>query len=180
MESLKGRLLISGAGLQDLNFRHTVVLIGEHDDRGTVGVILNRPLETLVAEAVPALAELVGSGVPLFEGGPVATTEPVLLVEAARSELLDLPIFGSVGFLTGDVPEELRPGIERARVFAGHAGWGAGQLEAELEEGAWIVENARADDVFTPSPERLWASLLRRKGPEYAAHARVPFDPKMN
>ncbi|MEX2531374.1 MAG: YqgE/AlgH family protein [Gemmatimonadota bacterium] len=180
MNSLKGRLLISGGGLFDSNFRHTVVLVGEHDSRGAAGVILNRVLNVTVAEAVPPLAGLVETDAPLFEGGPVRPEEPVLLVETTRADLLDVPIFGSVGFLTGEVSVELRPEILRARVYAGHAGWGAGQLEAELEADAWILEDARAEDVFSAAPDLLWASLLRRKGPEYAALARVPYDPSMN
>ncbi len=86
-----------------------------------------------------------------------------------------------MGFLTGDVPEEVRPYIRRVRVFLGHAGWGPDQLEAELEEESWIVEEEpRADDVFTPLPEALWGEILRRKGPPYSTLARVPFDPKTN
>lgn len=180
MESLKGQLLISGGGLYDSNFRHTVVLMGEHDARGAVGVILNRPLSTTVTEAVPPLASLVEGDPPLFEGGPVAQEEAVLLVETTRSGLLDVPVLGSVGFLTGEVSEALRSEILRARVFVGHAGWGPGQLESEMESEAWILEDAHPDDIFTPSPELLRAQVLRRKGPEYAALARIPFDPSMN
>ncbi len=180
MARLKGQLLISDGGLYDPNFRHTVVLMGQHDALGAVGVILNRPLGMTVEEAVPPLADLVETGAPLFEGGPVAPDEPVLLVETVRPDLLDVPIFGSVGFLTGDIPAELRSGILRARVFAGHAGWGADQLESELEEEAWILDEPRADDVFSAAPDRLWATLLKRKGPEYARMARIPFDPSMN
>ena len=180
MKSLKGRLLVSGGGLYDANFRHTVVLVGEHDARGAVGVILNRALSTTVAESVAPLATLVGPDTPLFEGGPVRPEEAVLLVETDRTDLLDVPVLGSVGFLTGEIPAALRPEILRARVFAGHAGWGAAQLEAELETDAWILDEARLEDVFTDAPESLWANVLRRKGPEYAALARMPFDPRTN
>lgn len=180
MESLKGKLLISGGGLFDPHFRHTVVLVGEHGARGAAGVILNRPMEVSVAEAVPPLAGLVDGGESLFEGGPVEPGQPVLLAEVAQPGLVDVPVFGSVGFLTGDVPAHVRPAILRARVFAGHAGWGPGQLDAELEGDAWIVEAATADDVFTRSPDDLWRRVLERKGPPYDALARIPFDPSMN
>lgn len=180
MESLKGRLLVSGGGLFDPNFRHTVVLIGEHDADGAVGVVLNRPLDATVEQAVPPLAALVDPREPLFEGGPVAPHLPVLVVEVTRAELLDLPVFGAVGFLTGEIPSEVRPQVVRARVFVGHAGWGAGQLEAEMENGSWIVDRATEDDVFTATPYGLWRRVLERKGPEYATLARVPFDPSMN
>jgi len=172
--------LISGGGLFDRNFRHTVVLIGSHDERGAVGVILNRPLEVTVAQAVAALAGLVGPAEPLFQGGPVAPNEAVLLVEASTGGLIDVPVLGTIGFLTGDVPAELAGDIRRARVFLGHAGWGPGQLEAELEAGGWIVEPAGPDDVFTAKPSALWRAVLERKGAPYAAIARIPFDPRVN
>lgn len=180
MESLKGQLLISGGGLYDPNFRHTVVLLGEHDDTGAVGVVLNRPLDVPVEEAVPTLADLVEPDERLFEGGPVAPDQAVLLAELAVPGLVDVPVFGSVGFLTGEIPSDLRPHLLRARVFVGHAGWGTGQLEAELESDSWIVEEATAEDVFTGAPESLWRRVLKRMGPPYAALARIPFDPSTN
>jgi len=180
VDSLRGQLLISGAALLDPNFRHTVVLIGEHNADSALGVILNRPLSLTVEEAVPLLAELVPPGERIFQGGPVQPQQPVLLAEFAYAGLADLPVFGSVGFLTGDVPAEAQSGILRARVFAGYAGWGAGQLEAELESGSWIVGKATEDDVFGSAPETLWRRVLERMGPPYAALARVPFDPRTN
>ncbi|TVP78035.1 MAG: hypothetical protein EA352_02690 [Gemmatimonadales bacterium] len=178
--SLRGRLLVSHAALRELEFRHTVVLVGEHDDRGAVGVVLNRPLDPTVAEAVPPLAGVVDPGSPLFEGGPVAPEEPVLLVEADTPDVLDVPVFGSIGFMVGEVSEDLRTRLLRARVYAGHAGWGPGQLDSEVEAGAWILDDARAEDVFTDTPELLWSQVLERRGPEWASMARVPFDPTMN
>lgn len=70
--------------------------------------------------------------------------------------------------------------VRRARVFAGHAGWEAGQLEAEMEEESWIVEPTLREDVFTADPEGLWSSLLRRKGGEYVVIATMPHDPTLN
>lgn len=180
MESLKGQLLISGGGLFDPNFRHTVVLVGEHNAEGALGVVLNRPLDVSVADGIPPLAALVEPDEPLFQGGPVQPDQPVLLAEFASPGLADLPVFGAIGFLTGSVPSDVRPDVVRARVFAGYSGWGPGQLEAELDEGAWIIEKATEDDVFTRSPETLWSRVLRRMGPEYATLARIPFDPTMN
>lgn len=180
MDSLKGQLLISGGGLFDPNFRHTVVLIGAHDEDGAVGVVLNRPLDVTVAAAVPTLAGLVETGATLFEGGPVEPQQAVLLAEVAVPGLVDVPVFGSVGFLTGEVPADVRSNLLRGRVFLGHAGWGPGQLEAEMEHDAWILEAATEDDVFTDAPDTLWSRILKRKGPPYDAMARIPFDPSMN
>jgi putative transcriptional regulator len=163
--SLKGQLLISAGGLYDPNFRHTVVLIGEHGGEGAVGVILTRPLDVTVEEAVPVLADLVEPGERLFQGGPVEPSQAVLLAELADPGLIDVPVFGSVGFLTDEVPSDVRPEVRRARVFVGHAGWGPGQLEAELEADSWILEQATEEDVFTSSPEALWRRVLERPAP---------------
>ncbi len=180
MDSLKGHLLISSGGLYDPNFRHTVVLIGQHSDDGALGVVLNRSLEITVEEAIPALSELVSPGAQLFQGGPVQPEMPVLLAEVARPELADLPVFDSVGFLVGDVSAEVAPSILRARVYAGYSGWGPGQLEAEMEADSWIVEPAKVDDVFTDEPDSLWSSVLQRKGPDYDFLSRMPHDPSTN
>lgn len=180
MESLQGRLLISSGGLYDPNFRHTVVLIGEHNAEGALGVVLNRPLDATVQEAVPALGDLVPEDEPLFQGGPVQPTSPVLLAEVSHPELADILVFGTVGFLVGEIPADVRPGIVRARVFAGYSGWGSGQLEAEMAEDSWILHPAHEDDVFTDAPDLLWHRVLRRKGPEYRHLSRMPYDPSMN
>ena len=180
MESLRGHLLISNGGLFDPNFRHTVVLVGEHNADGALGVVLNRALNVTVQEAVPGLSGLVPAGEPLFEGGPVHPASPVLLAELEHPELADVLVFGSVGFLVGEVSEEVGPGIVRARVFAGYSAWGPGQLEAEMESDSWILEPARVGDVFTDAPDLLWIQVLERKGPEYRQLSRMPYDPSMN
>ena len=180
MESLRGRLLISAGGLFDPNFRHTVVLIGEHNAEGALGVILNRALNVTVEKVLPTLSELVPPGATLFRGGPVQPNSPVLIAKLVRPELADILVFGSVGFLTGEVSSEVRPDILQARVFAGYSGWGPGQLENEMAEKSWIVESAREEDVFTDAPDLLWSSVLERKGPEFRRLSRMPYDPSMN
>jgi putative transcriptional regulator len=180
MESLRGHLLISSGKLHDPNFRHTVVLVGEHNAEGALGVVLNRPLDVTVADAVPALLPLVEPDDPLFQGGPVQPTHAVLLAELSHPELADISVFGSVGFLIGEISTEVRPGILRARVFAGYSGWGPGQLEAEMEQESWILDPAREEDVFTDAPDLLWSRILERKGPEYRQMSRLPYDPSMN
>ena len=180
MESLRGRLLISSGGLFDPNFRHTVVLVLEHNTDGTLGVVLNRALDVTVEESVPALSDLVPAGAPLFQGGPVQPATPVLLAELTHPGLVDVPVFGSVGFLVGEVSADIKPSVLRARVFAGHSGWAPGQLDAEMTADAWIIEPAREDDVFTDAPASLWRRVLERKGPEYRQLSRMPYDPSMN
>lgn len=180
MDSLRGHLLISSGSLFDPSFRHTVVLVGEHNTEGALGVVLNRPLDVTVEDALPSLGRLVPPGGLMYGGGPVQPESPVLLAELTRPDLADILVFGSVGFLTGDVPPEVEPSIMQARVFAGYSGWGPGQLEAEMAADNWITEPAREDDVFTDTPDLLWSRVLQRKGPEYRRLSRMPYDPSMN
>jgi len=180
MESLRGHLLIAGPSLADPNFHRTVVLVGHHDEAGAVGVILNRESDVEVAEAVPPLAGVVEPGARLFIGGPVERQAAVVVADFEHPERANVVAFDSIGFLPEETDADELGGLRRARVFAGYAGWGAGQLEAEMEEGSWIAEPAVAADVFTEEPEGLWSGVLRRKGPRYRLLASMPLDPSMN
>lgn len=180
MDSLRGCLLLAGGTLLDPHFRRSVVLIAEHGGDGALGLILNRPAGISVETAVPSLATLVEAGSPLFLGGPVATDTVLALAEFEGEVPTGRPVLGSIAFAAVVEAPDLLAGIRRARVFAGYAGWGPGQLEAELGESAWIVEPARPDDVFTAEPLRLWSSVLRRKGGEYAMLSLMPHDTSSN
>jgi putative transcriptional regulator len=180
VESLRGHLLLSAASLWDPNFRKTIVLIGHHDDEGAVGVVLNRATEVTVEEAVPPLASIVPVDEPLFIGGPVQPQAAVVLADFADPSIAQILALGSIGFLPEEVDPEDVGGIRRARVYSGYSGWGPGQLEAELEEGAWIVEPALPEDVFAPDPDHLWERVLRRKGRNFDLMRTMPVDPSQN
>ncbi len=180
MGSLTGHLLLSNASLFDPNFRRTVVLIGHHDEEGAVGVVLNRPFDVTVDEAVPPLAELVREGETLFHGGPVQPEAAVVVADFEDPSEAGVVAFDSIGFLSEEGDRIELGAIRRARVFAGYSGWGPGQLEAELDEEAWIVTPARREDVFHDEPERLWDAVLARLGPSYALLRTMPFDPSAN
>src|SRR3954470_12373703 len=177
-ESLRGSLLIAGPQLLDPNFRRTVVLIADHGDEGAMGVILNRPSGMSVSDAAPDLEPLVGSEAPIFAGGPVQPTSGVVLAEVTEA---DEPIFDDVVLVPGlGELADVVDGAGRIRVFAGYAGWGAGQLEDELAPGARIIAPARPADVFCDDPETLWGTVLERKGGQFALVARMPEDPSLN
>jgi putative transcriptional regulator len=180
VESLRGTLLIAGGGLFDPNFRKTVVIVADHDEAGSAGVVLNRRADVPVEEAAPSLASLVAPDTPLFLGGPVQPQSAVVLADFEHPELAEKLVVGSIGLVTGEEAVEVLEGIRRARVFAGYAGWGPGQLEAELEQDSWLVEPATPEDVFTTDPEGLWSEVVRRKGKDYAMLALMPDDPAMN
>ena len=179
MESLQGHLLVSSPALVDPNFRRTVVLIAHHDEDGAMGVVLTRPSDVRVEDAVPILAGLPGSDGVVYVGGPVQQEAFMVLAEFEQEGEAAALILGDIGFMPAEAdPDDLS--IWRMRVFAGYAGWGAGQLEAELEEPSWIVVGAEPDDAFAPDADELWRSVLERKGGEYTLLTTMPFDPSLN
>lgn len=181
MDSLRGKLLIASPTLLDPNFRRTVVLIASHDRDGALGVVLNRPSPMRVADAVGHLAPLCGGYDRLYSGGPVAPDAVLLIAEFDDHSLAALLIDGDLGLPSIDAdPELLVDGVRRARCFAGHSGWAPGQLENELAQESWIIEQRSGDDAWTQAGPELWSTVLERKGGEYALLARMPIDPSVN
>ena len=172
--------MIAGPTLLDPNFWRTVILVGEHSDEGALGVVLNRSSETPVEEALPELTLLAEDLGAVHVGGPVQPSAVVVLADFVDPDAAETLVLDSVGFLPSEVEPDTLGELRRARVYAGYAGWGPGQLDGELEEGSWIVEPARPEDVFTDDPEGLWSDVLRRKGGPFAVLAAMPPDPSLN
>jgi len=173
-EPLRGHLLVAAPSLFDY-FRRSVVLVIEHSDDGAMGVVLNRASETPVAEAVPTLAPLADRDEPVYVGGPVAPEAVVALGDFDDPEEAATPLIGSLGVLD---PDHLEPELRHLRVYAGYAGWSSGQLDEEVEQGAWIVEEATPADPFSGGD--LWSAVLERKGGSFALLATMPADPSLN
>ena len=184
-----GRLLVATPLLDDPNFRRGVVLVVEHDPQeGTLGVVLNRPTEVPVDQVLPPWATLVTSPSVVFQGGPVALDSALALARVPGMEdplgwraLDGVPTGARLGLVDLDAPPEvLAAEVTEFRVFAGYAGWGAGQLRSEIEEGAWFVLAGEPNDVFIDDPEQLWRQVLRRQGGDLALVATFPDDPGLN
>ena len=182
-----GRLLVATPRLADPNFERTVVLVLDHDENGSLGVVLNRPSPVPTDEVLRGWGEL--STVPdvLFRGGPVSTDSALAVAELRDAEdpasdpVGFRRLFDGMGIVDLDTPTELLGGaIASLRVFAGYAGWGEGQLVAEIEEGSWYVLPLDSEDVFAAEPEGLWARVLRRQPGELAWVSTRPADPSMN
>jgi putative transcriptional regulator len=188
-ESLSGRLLAATPHLGDPNFRRTVVLIVEDDnDEGTLGVVLNRPTEIPLGQVLEAWTALASGPQVVFRGGPISPNSALALALAHGTDepvgwrsLDGSPMMARMGLVDlGAPPELLVGGITSMRVFAGYAGWGAGQLRDEIAEGAWYVLAGEPADAFAAEPERLWQQVLRRQGGELALVATFPDDPIWN
>jgi putative transcriptional regulator len=179
---LTGRLLIATPPLVDPNFDRTVVLVLEHGEEGALGVVLNRPTETSVEDTLPAWSGVAAAPAVIFAGGPVEL-DAVIGVAAGGPESTDAyaPVVDGIGTIDlRSEPGDATPNPSRLRLFAGYAGWGAGQLEEELAGGAWIVADATGGDAFTDSPDDLWRTVLRRQGGRTAWLSLFPDDLQAN
>jgi putative transcriptional regulator len=184
-EPAAGRLLVASPILLDPNFLRTVVLVLDHDGDGTLGVVLNRPTTVPVASVLPGWADVVDDPPVLFDGGPVSADSALAVACVPEAEGEDpvgfRRLFGPTGMVDLDTPREvLAPAMTRMRIFAGYAGWGGGQLEAEIDEGSWYVVGAETADIFAESPEDLWRQVLRRQHGPLAWVATMPTDPTRN
>jgi putative transcriptional regulator len=175
--------------LGDPNFRRTVVLVVEDEpDEGTLGVVLNRPTEVPVGQVLEPWDDLASAPSVVFQGGPVSPNSALGLAIVPGDEepvgwrALESPVLvARIGLVDLETPPQLLAGgIASFRVFAGYAGWGPGQLQAEIEEGAWYVLPAEPADPFGPEPRRLWQAVLRRAGGTLALVATYPDDPSLN
>ena len=179
-QSLRGKLLVASPALADPNFARTVVLITEHNDEGAMGIVLNRPAETTVAEVLPELTEIAADET-LFVGGPVQPDAIVLLAEFSDPDAAAWIVVADVGLAAADRElSELAEVVRRGRLYAGYSGWGPSQLEAEIELDSWIIEPPMPSELFPDDPDKLWSGVLDRKGGQYALIARMPDDPSMN
>ncbi len=174
MESMAGRLLVASPDMLDPNFFRTVVLILQHDEEGAIGLVLNRPSADSIFLHLPDWAPVACQPDVVFVGGPVEPAVGIAL--ALDGDGAPTPLSGVT---MADLSEP--PGTtDSVRLFAGYAGWGAGQLESELEEMAWIVVNAHPVDAFSAEPDELWHEVLRRQGGSVALLATFPLDPSLN
>ena len=169
--------------LQDPNFERTVVLVLENADDGTLGLVLNRPTSTSVAEVLRSWAGIADRTPPavIFEGGPVAPDVAVGLAGPGAGTAASGPIVGDIGLVDlSAAPPGPAAAPRSVRVFAGYAGWAPGQLADELAEGAWFVVDAQESDLVAGVPEDLWRVVLRRQPGSLRMLAAYPADPAMN
>jgi putative transcriptional regulator len=181
--SLKGKLLVATPALGDGIFDRSVVLIIEHDDtEGAFGVVLNRPSTTDVEGALPEWARLAASPPVVFVGGPVSPEAAICLARMARGDADGwVPVVGAIGALDlSQDADQLAAAVDEVRLFAGYAGWTRGQLEDEVEAGAWFVVDALEADILNDDPDSLWHRVLRRQRGTVAMFATYPNDPTTN
>lgn len=164
-------------------FLRSVVFLLDHDDDGALGVVVNHPLDADVDDVLPAWGDRVNAPDCLFDGGPVAMDSALavgVLSTSSRPPEGWQSMGGNVGLVDLAGPPPLEGQLAGLRVFAGYAGWSAGQLESEIEEGAWLVTAALEGDLLSPSPEHLWRDVLRRQEGDVRLWTTLPDDPSLN
>lgn len=185
MDLAPGRLLVAAPTLADPNFARSVVLLLDAGGDGALGVVLNRPTSLQVSEVLTGWDVVVDGPGVLFQGGPVET-DSALAVASVGADGEEDPIgwrrvFGTTGLVDLDAPIEIMAEVVTSlRIFAGYAGWSAGQLEEEIADGAWYVVDAEPEDPFRPDPTDLWGEVLRRQGGRLAMLATMPTEPGLN
>ncbi|MFI5393935.1 MAG: YqgE/AlgH family protein [Candidatus Binatia bacterium] len=167
-----GRFLIAKRSLGDPNFAETVILLLNYSERGSMGIIINRPTGVQLASALPKIKELRDRPDRVFMGGPVMVNSMLLLIRSGTRPTGSQLIFGDVyasGSL-GTLHEALGKAgkTERLRAYAGYAGWGPGQLDHEIDRGDWLVAPADTAAIFDATPSDVWRKLLDRFSVEWA------------
>jgi len=177
-----GSLLIAEPFLGDPNFERSVVLICEHNEDGTFGLVLNQIAQVRLNDV---LSEELYQDFPLYVGGPVQ--QNTLHYIHRLGDQLDESIRVADGLYWSGNFDQLRQLINAGavrendiRFFVGYSGWGEGQLGEEMGQNAWIVTQADADFIFDTASDQFWRGILRRMGGQYRVLSHYPVDPRLN
>ncbi len=177
-----GKLLIAEPFLDDPYFKRSVVLLTEHNENGTIGFILNKPIEIKLKDAVGELPPI-DSNIHL--GGPVA--RETLHFLHTEGNLIDGSLEIMKGLFWGGNFETLKKLIELDKIkpeavkfFVGYSGWEPKQLNKELELNSWIVLDGNVSDIMKRNTANLWKDILKDMGKEFAVIAEFPTDPTLN
>lgn len=180
----KGCLLVALPPLTDPNFHQSVLFLCETEAEGAMGLILNRPTDINISDALPEEELIKNAETLVFDGGPVQNDRILLLrrggepVEDFTRVLGDISMGGTMDALkeaatVSGIMGEYRP-------YRGYAGWGAGQLEAEINDGAWAVLAGEESLVFSKNPKQLWPQMMKKLGGPLAIYATMPPDISLN
>jgi putative transcriptional regulator len=177
-KNLTGSLLVAHPSMTDPNFRRSVLFISTHDPNdGALGVIINRPLDKQVVDLVSETPPAGLGDVPVFLGGPVGKNH-LMFAAVEWREGEGLKINHNVGLEEATSRADNDPASIRA--FVGYSGWGAGQLEAEMKQRAWLLQRPSPAALIPERLRNLWFDIMRGLGPWYKLLAAAPDDPSLN
>lgn len=178
----QGRLLISEPFLMDMFFKRSVVLLADYNDDGSFGLILNKPVEFKFNEVIQGFPKF---DAPIYMGGPIST-ESVFFIHT-MGELIQDSHEIMPGLFWGGDPDDVKTLIrenqlskENIKFFLGYSGWGAHQLDEELEHHSWVITDTRPNEIMTKTSEAMWRKLVKSLGKEFEIWTKFPSDPKLN
>jgi putative transcriptional regulator len=182
LKPAKGKILISEPFLVDYYFKRSVVLLAEHNDEGSFGLIINKPVDMHLSDVLQDFPEFEA---PIYLGGPVKT-ENLYFIHTKGSMIEESMKILDGLYWGGDIEHvkelitigKLTPGD--IKFFVGYSGWVAKQLEGELSRNSWLVSNIKAHQVMTLNSENLWDDVIRKLGRDYAYWTNFPSDPSLN
>lgn len=181
-EPQKGKALVSEPFLLDNYFKRSIVIITEHNDSGTVGFVLNKPVDVKISEVVENFPDI---DAEVALGGPVSTNTLHYLHTLGDIIPNSVPVVGKICW-GGDfeVVERLitSGNISRGQIrfFLGYSGWSPNQLENELAENAWLVCDISPEEIMMPMNKHYWTKKLRGMGQKYEMWSNFPENPEMN
>lgn len=176
-------LLVASPALRDPNFLRSVVFLIDHREDGTTGVVLNRPSQVRVLDVLPQWSDLAVGARTLYVGGPVEKNAALCLARCVPGVQPAgwTSVTGQIGLTDLDAdPGRLESDVHELRIFAGYSGWGQGQLQNEIDEGAWFLIPGLPSDVFVDPAVDLWREVLRRQTGSLALLSTYPDDPHLN
>jgi putative transcriptional regulator len=183
MQVEQGKILIAQPFLNDGYFKRTVILLTEHNDHGTMGFVMNRPMHLRLKDVLPMFPDLMH---PLYKGGPVADNQLFFVHRKGVEISHAMPVANSGWYWGGDFEDVVRLlrdnqlDTDDIRFFVGYSGWETEQLVGELEHKAWYVANADYKLLMRDDMERAWGDELKRMGSNFAVLGNFPEDPSMN
>jgi putative transcriptional regulator len=177
-----GSILISQPFLSEYYFRRSVVLLADHKEDGSFGLVMNKPVDMKLNELLDGFPDFNSK---VYLGGPVST-ENIYFIHTLGARIpASVPIIDGL-YWGGDIDvvrEMMLDGTltpDQMRFYLGYAGWGPHQLEDELEEHSWVLSTARAENLLKTRPDQLWPSMVKKLGPDYSQWVNYPIDPSLN
>lgn len=163
----QGVFLVAKAELTDPNFLHTVILLVSYGKDGALGLIINRPTEITIQQAIPDIKEPKNAGSNIYFGGPVNRNNLFALFTSDKKPDNAQNAFGKIYFSgSKDVILSLLQKEDKknkARIYTGYAGWMPGQLEFEIRRGSWRIVESSEEMVFSDYPENIWPSIFKKR-----------------
>lgn len=182
LQPAQGTLLISEPFLKDYYFRRSVVLLAEHDEKGSFGLIINKPLEIKINEIVKDFPLCDAS---VYIGGPVKTDNLFVLHTLGNkidgsAKIMDGLYWGGDIDMIKSLIEKKRIPANDIRFYIGYSGWDPDQLNREMKENSWVVAKLKTNKILNETPTEMWKNILRNMGNDYSAWINYPVDPMMN